>query len=132
MQQYHFGGSRLKKLTGHFINFIARSSNGTAWLFVRIAKWINFSTVQLRIRANQLSAESEPITIHIARIVPLDKWTLRIEFTVNRKIKYCMHHNSPIGGYAGIFANFKRKMDIEIIDAHYYMVAAAQKEWKQV
>ena len=132
MNEYLFGGSRFKRMISRFIGSIAWSGCGMSRFFIAVARWINSSTVWLRIRANQLLKESEPITIHITRIVPLDRWTLRIQFTADRKTKYCMHQDSPNGGYAETFAKFKRGEEIQIIEAHYHMVATDQEEWKKM
>ena len=66
---------------------------------------------------------SEPITIHITRIVPLDKWSARIEFTVNRKNKKCLHIYSDSGDYSDIFAEHKRGGKIDPTEAFYFMVS---------
>lgn len=132
MQEYKFGGSRLKRLISKTLGGVAFSGCGISRLFVRIAKSTNKANVWLRIRADRLLKESEPITIHVIRIVPLDRWTLRIEFTVDRKTRYCIHHDSPTGGYAETFAKFKRGEEIQIIEAHYHMVASNKDEWKKM
>jgi len=132
MNEYRFGGSRFKRMIGRMIGSIAWSGCGMSRFFVRAARLVNSTAVWLRIRANRLMKESEPITIHITRIVPLDRWTLRIEFTVDRKIKYCMHQDSSNGGYADTFAKFKRGEEIQVIEAHYHMVATDQEEWKKM
>ena len=132
MNEYRFGGSRFKRIIGRLIGSIAWSGCGVSQFFVKAARWANSIAVWLRIRANQLVKESAPITIHITRIVPLDRWTLRIEFTAVRKTKYCMHQDSPNGGYAETFAKFKRGEEIQIIEAHYHMVATDQEEWKKM
>lgn len=132
MQEYRFGGSRFKKFSSKMLGSVVWSGCGMSRFFIAIARWINSTTVRLRVRANRLLKESEPITVHITRIVPLDRWTLRIEFTVDRKTKYCMHQDSPNGGYAETFAKFKRGEEIQIIEAHYHMVATDQEEWKKM
>ena len=132
MDQYSFGGSRFKKIISRFVSSIAWSSCGISRFFVRVARRINSKTVWLRVHAKQLLKESEPITIHITRIVPLDRWTLRIEFTADRKTKYCIHHDSPRGGYSEAFINFKRGDEIDIIEAHYMMVSASVNDWKKM
>lgn len=132
MQEYRFGGSRFKKVLSEILGSVVWSGCGMSRFFIAVARWINSTTVKLRVRANRLLKESEPITVHITRIVPLDRWTLRIEFTVDRKTKYCMHQDSSNGGYAETFAKFKRGEEIQIIEAHYHMVAMDQEEWKKM
>ena len=132
MNEYRFGGSRFKRIIGRLIGSIAWSGCGVSQFFVKAARWANSTAVWLRIRANQLVKESAPITIHITRIVPLDRWTLRIEFTVDRKTKYCVHHNSAIGGYGDLFAKFKRSDEIQTIEAHYHMVSNNISKWKKI
>lgn len=132
MHEYRFGGNRFKKIISRFISLISWISCGISMKTVRFAKRINSASVWLRIRAKQLLQDSEPTTIHITRIVPLDRWTLRIEFYANGKTKYCIHHDSPIGGYFEAFTNFKRGDDIDIIEAHYMMVSASVNEWKKM
>lgn len=132
MHEYHFGGNRFKKITSRFISLIVRISCVFSSFFVRIARRTNSIGQRLRIRAKQLLQESEPITIHITRIIPLDRWTLRIEFYVNSKTKYCIHHDSPSGGYFEAFTNFKRGDEVDIIEAHYMMVSANVDEWKKM
>jgi hypothetical protein len=132
MDQYSFGGSRWMRIRSRIIASFVWSGCGISRFFIAVARWINSTTVRLRVRANRLLKESEPITVHITRIVPLDRWTLRIEFTVDRKTKYCMHQDSLNGGYAETFAKFKRGEEIQIIEAHYHMVATDQEEWKKM
>lgn len=132
MQEYKFGGSVSKRIKSRLINSIVFSGCGVSRMFIGIARWVNSTTVRLRARAERLKREAEPITIHVTRIIPLDRWTMRIEFTVDRKTRYCMHQNSLPGGYADIFAKFKRGEEVEIIDAHYHMIATSKGEWKKM
>lgn len=132
MNEYRFGGSVFKRVQARLLKSIVFSGCGMSRFFIAVARLVNHVAIRLRIRANQLLKESEPITIHITRIVPLDRWTLRIEFTADRKTKYCMHQDSPNGGYAETFAKFKRGEEIQIIEAHYHMVATDQEEWKKM
>lgn len=132
MNHYTFGGSRFKKLWSHAYDLITTSGCGISRLFISLAKGSHRLSLRWRNRAKRIRMASEPTTIHITRIVPLDRWTLRIEFTENRKTKYCVHLESLEGKYAEMFANFKRGEEIAIADVHYYSVAGLQAMWKRM
>ena len=132
MNEYRFGGSRFKRIRSRVLTSIVFSGCGLSRFFIRVARWVNYGAISLRVRADRLLQEAEPITIHITRLVPLDRWTLRIEFTVDRKTKHCTHIESDTGGYAESFARFKRGDEIQIIEAHYHMVTGTVDEWKKM
>lgn len=132
MTEYQFGGSRTKKIIAGAYTLASRIICSISRFWIRIAKWFNRIMVSARIRADLLKRDSEPIVIHISRVIPLDRWNIRIEFTENRKTRYCIHLDSDEGGYAELFASFKRGDEVPIIEAYYYAIAAMRKEWRKI
>lgn len=132
MDAYKFGGSKLKKINSNFIGGISKGLCKIKFITVWIAKKINWISVDMKRKSEQMRDAAEPITVHINRIVPLDKWSARIEFTVNRKDKYCLHTYNDTAEYQDIFASYKRGIEVEIIEAHYFMVSSLRKHWKKL
>ena len=132
MTEYQFGGSRTKRFVAGAYESASRIICSIARFWIRVARWFNRIMVLARVKADLVKRDSEPIVIHISRIVPLDRWNIRIEFTENRKTRYCIHLESANGGYAELFASFKRGEEVSIIEAYYYAIAAMRKEWRKI
>jgi hypothetical protein len=132
MDQYSFGGSRRLRIRSRIIASFVWSGCGISRFFVWMARRVNGISIQLSHRVKRLKEQAEPTTIHINKVVPLDKWTMRIEFTVDRKERRCMHLQSMTPTYAETFASYKRGEEVGINDRHYYSVAGMQSEWKKM
>ena len=132
MDQYSFGGSRWLRIRSRIVSSFVWSGCGVSRFFVWMARRVNGISIQLSHRVKRLKEQAEPTTIHIYKVVPLDKWTMRIEFTVDRKERRCVHLQSMTSTYAETFASYKRGEEVGINDRHYYSVAGMQSEWKKM
>jgi hypothetical protein len=132
MGSYKFGGSKIKKFNSDFISGLSKMLCKFKYVTLWVTKKINWVSIDMKHRAQKMNEDSKPITIHITRIVPLDKWSARIEFTINRKEKFCLHTYSDNGDYQDMFASYKRGVEVEIIEAHYFMVSSLRKNWKKM
>lgn len=132
MESYKFGGSKIKKISSTAISCISKCLCKIKFIFIWVAKKVNRVSIAMKHKAEHIRSLSEPITIHITRIVPLDKWSTRIEFTVNRKDKKCLHIYSDSGDYSDIFAEYKRGGKVEPTEAFYFMVSGLINNWKQM
>jgi len=132
MDQYSFGGSRWKRIRSRIVASFVWSGCGASRFFMWLARRVNGISIQLSQRVKRLKEQSEPTVLHINKVVPLDKWSLRVEFTVDRKERYCVHLQSMTPTYAETFISYKRGEEVEIIDRHYYSVAGMQSTWKKM
>ena len=132
MDKYTFGGSRWIKFRSRIVGTFVWSGCSVSRFFVWIARRVNKLSVRWARRSAALRERAEPTTIHISKIVPLDKWTMRIEFTVDRKERWCLHLHSMLPIYTETFASYKRGEEVEIEDVHYYSVSGQRNEWKKM
>lgn len=132
MESYKFGGNRIKRFASRLLSMASKGICGVNGVYLWVAKKLNKVSVKVDALSFRLKKESSPKVIHITRIVPLDKWSTRIEFTVNRRDKNCLHIYSESGDYSDIFAEYKRGNNVEPTEAFYFMVSGLIKNWKQM
>lgn len=133
MESYKFGGSKITKFKSKLISSFNKYVICSTY---KVLLWTVRKLHTMYIKISSYSAfllkKSAPLTIHINRIVPIDKFIIRIEFTVDRKSKYCIHLESLDGSYSKQFADFKRGEVIEPIEAHYFIISSQRKKWKRL
>lgn len=132
MDSYTFGRNYRLKFVSNIFCSIANTLRYIRGKTLRLMQLIRKFENSIRTYCLSLQARAEPVTIHIMRVVPLDRFTIRIEFTVNRRTRCAYHIFSDTGSYADLFASFKRGDDVEITDELYYVVRDARSEWKQL
>ena len=132
MDQFSFGGSRWLRIRSRIIASFVWSGCGISRFFVWMARRMNNISIRLSHRVEHLREEAEPTIIHVNKVVPLDKWTMRVDFMVDRKERYCIHLYSMEPIYAETFASYKRGEKVEIVDRYYFSVAGMQSEWKKM
>jgi hypothetical protein len=79
--------------------------------------------------------KNEGITLHITKVVPLDPFILKIEFTVNRRDTYCYHIESPENTYAEMLTKHKREEDYsDLLDMQqlYATIRFTEANWKLI
>lgn len=132
MDKYTFGGNRWAKLRSNIVGAFVWSGCGVSRFCIWLSRRVNTLSVRLARKSAALRSAAEPTTIHISKIVPLDKWTMRIEFMADRKDRYCVHLFSKSPRYGEMFASYKRGDAVEVEDIHYYSVAGMHTEWKKM
>mgnify|MGYP001601902034 CR=1 FL=1 len=132
MNQYSFNGNRWLRIYSRIIASFVWIGRSIIRFFMWLARRMHSINLQLSQKVKWLMEQAEPTTIHINKIVPLDKWTMRIEFTVNRKERHCIHLQSMTPIYAETFTSYKRGEEVKIVDRHYYSVAGMYPEWKKM
>lgn len=132
MDSYKFGGSKLKRFNASILMRTSTFLCGIKKMYIWLARKINKVSICIKKLSIRLSKESDPMTVHITRIIPLDRWYIRIEFTVNRSEKKCLHIYSDSGEYSDVFLEYKRGGNIEPTEAYYFMISGLIKNWKKI
>lgn len=82
-------------------------------------------------KIEKFSSDNKGLTLHLLKVVPLDSYVLRLEFSVNRKKTYWIHIISNDGSYKDIFSKYKRNEEFEIDSQQLYMhIRFSESDWK--
>lgn len=132
MDSYTFGGSKIKRFKAIMFRLSYITLLKTKTIALSLYIWLKAMSNKSLRKSMGLYRDSEKKTIHVSRIIPLDKWYIRVEFIVDRFDKRCVHLYSESGSYNDFLMAYKKGDEVSMpIDNILIAIAGMEGSWKK-